>query len=350
MIFSHHAVIFRRERRFSGVLAGILVIFLVFGLLSLTSLGWAQNQPTPKLDPPVKLRLGVLPIFDTILLHLAVQQKYFSQRGLEVELIPFQSMLEKDAAVLAGLLDGHFCEISSAMVQRSQGNLYKIVAITSHTEPNQRVFGLVTKPGSKAQNLADLKDQTIGIARQTIVDYLTDVFLIKANQRLDYFQRRDIRKIPIRQQMLQAGQLETALFPEPLLSMAEKNGGRVILDDRNLDMPLAAIALRDEFSTPQVVKAFREALAQAVAYANTNPIPTRDLMMERGLISNNLADWTPPTYNPEHVPTALPDKGLFDSYVDWLVRGEVLKRAGSMGNIRQAPTFEDTIYQSDFNP
>jgi NitT/TauT family transport system substrate-binding protein len=190
-----------------------------------------------------------------------------------------------------------------------------------------------------------LKGQTLGIARQTIVDFLADVFLSKANLPLDYFVRRDIRKIPLRLQTLRAGQLEISVFPEPLLSMAEKAGGRVLVDDRDLNMPLAAVALKDELASPVVVAAFREALAEAVALVNANPTLAKDLTLELGLMSPALAEgWTPPSYNPDHVPYRLPDKALFEEYVDWLVRNEVLKRAGSPGSLRVAPRFEDSIW------
>ncbi|MDR1083708.1 MAG: ABC transporter substrate-binding protein [Deltaproteobacteria bacterium] len=322
---------------------------LLLGLFSPRALAWPPvfppSRPVTKISPPQKIRLGVLPVADTILLHLAVRQNYFAQRNWEVELINFQSRLEKDAAVIAGQLEGHFCEISSAMLQRAQGYPYTVVATTSHTEPDSRVFGLVTKPGSQAKTIGDLKNQTLGIAGQTIVDYLTDIFLLKENLPLDFFQRRDIRKIPIRQQMLRAGRIEAALFPEPLLSMAEKNGGTVVLDDRALDMPLAAVALRDDLITQPVVTEFRKAISEAVAYANLNPVYTRNLMAELGLIPASLADWTPPLYNPVHVPGRLPDRALFDSYVAWLRRGGVLKARGESGNLREASAFEETIYQ-----
>ncbi|MDR1871678.1 MAG: ABC transporter substrate-binding protein [Deltaproteobacteria bacterium] len=330
-------------------LAIVLGVFalLFSGLTSFRALADPAKAPeSAGLNPKVKIRLGLLPIADTILIRLAVREGYFAQEGLLVTLTPFQSTLEKDSAVLAGQLDGHFCEISSAMVQRSQGRPFKIIAITSHTDPKERVFGLVTKPDSLAKNLADLKGQTLGVARQTIVDYLTDVFLKRANLPLDYFDRRDIRKIPLRLQTLAAGQLEAGIFPEPLLSVAEKNGGRVILDDRDLDMPLAAVALRDDLASPKVVKAFQRALSQAVSYVNANPGETRAYMLEVGLIPASLASgWRPPTYNPVNVPYKLPDKALFDSYVAWLIRNEVWKRPGAPGDLREPPTFFESIYQ-----
>jgi NitT/TauT family transport system substrate-binding protein len=291
------------------------------------------------------LRVGLLPIADTILLHIALKNGYFGQKGLMVQLIPFQSTLEKDSAVLAGRLDGHFCEISSAMVLRSQDHPYKVIASTSHTNPKARFFGLVSKPDSTVKTLAEARDQSLGVARQTIVDFLADIFLERAHLPANHFQRRDIRKIPLRLQTLKAGQLDFSIFPEPLLSVAEKAGGRILADDRDLNMPLAAVALRDDLA-PKVAPAFRAALAQAVAYANANPAPTRDLMLEMGLIPKALAeDWSPPSYDPALVPYRLPDEKLFADYVAWLVRNGVLRRPEDPGSLRIPPTYEETVDQ-----
>jgi NitT/TauT family transport system substrate-binding protein len=290
------------------------------------------------------MRLGLLPIADTILLEAAVRENYFAEQGLLVELVPFQSTLEKDAAVQAGLLDGHFCEISSPMVLRSQGYLYKVIASTTHTEPGQRVFGIVTRPGSGARSLNDLKGQTLGIARQTIVDFLADIFLDRAGQPADFFRRQDIRKIPLRLQMLRTGRLEASVFPEPLLSMAESSGGRVLAVDCDLDMPLAAVALKDGLASDETVRAFRAALSRAAAWVSSHPEASRALMLEKGLIGPSLSGWTPPAYNPEHIPGSLPDRKLFEAYADWLVRNKVLKRPGDPGHLREVPGYEETIF------
>jgi NitT/TauT family transport system substrate-binding protein len=233
--------------------------------------------------------------------------------------------------------------VSAAIVQRAQGLPYLIVASTSHTSPTQRVFGLVTRPGSSAKNLADLKGATLAVAARTMVDYMTDVFLTKAGLPLDHFDRREVPKIPIRVQTLIAGRLDAAVLPEPLLSLVEKAGGLVVMDDTDLNMPLAAVALRADRVDPTVVGALRRAMGKAVAWVNEDPVRTRELMTETGLIPPSLSDWTPPKYDPVDVPDVLPDRALYDSYVEWLVRNEVLGPPGSAGRLKAAPAYEEVI-------
>jgi NitT/TauT family transport system substrate-binding protein len=306
---------------------------------------WAQPRPkSPATRQLTKIRLGVLPIDDTILLHVAQRQGFFSQRGLSVELIRFNSALEKDAAAVTGHLDGHYGEISSAMVLRAQGHPYKVIATTSHTEPGARFFGLVTKPNSPVRSLFEGKGLSLGIARQTIVDFIADVFLEQANLPRNYFSRRDIRKISLRLQTLKAGQLDLSIFPEPMLSSAERDGGRIIHDDRALNMPLAVVSLKDKL-VPTMGAPIRAALAEAVSYVNANPGLIRALMDELSLIPAYMgARWAPPTYNPDHIPNRLPDRKLYQAYVDWLIRNGVLRLPGEEPeSLRVVPTFEETV-------
>ena len=297
-----------------------------------------------------RLAVGVLPIADALLLHVAEREGYFAEQGLAVELIPFHSALEKDAAAQAGRLNGHFCEISSVIVQRAAGLPFVAVAGTSHTNGDSRMFGLVTSPASASLTLAELRGKSVAVARQTIVDFLTDVFLAEATLPEDYLIRRDIRKIPVRIQMLLAGQVDAALLPEPLLSIAEEGGGRVLLDDRNLDMPLAVIALTDETADPATVRAFRAALTKAAEAINLAPEKYRPLMLELRLIPPQLAGtFKMPYLDTAKIPDTLPSPALFQAYVDWLIKNGVLAEAGTEARPGALipPRYEDVVWSGE---
>ena len=53
----------------------------------------------------------------------------------------------------AGALSGHFGDIINVLMQNESGSPQAIVATTSHSSPDNRCFGLVVSPKSKAQTL-----------------------------------------------------------------------------------------------------------------------------------------------------------------------------------------------------
>jgi NitT/TauT family transport system substrate-binding protein len=215
------------------------------------------------------------------------------------------------------------------------------------------MFGLATSPSSPARSLADLKGRSLAVARQTIVDFLADVFLEAAGRPDSFMTRRDIRKIPVRLQMLIAGQVDAALFPEPLLSIVEQAGGRVIMDDRGLDMPLAVVALRAELADAERVRAFRAALVRAALAVNADQARSRALLLELRLIPPQLGDsFRMPPVDLDKVPHRLPSRELFDAYVAWLVKNGVLAEPGGAAppDRPAPPRYEETVWADDAAP
>lgn len=297
--------------------------------------------------PSLALKIGTLPIADTLLLHVAQREGFFAEEGLTVELIPFQGFVEKSAAVQSGELDGHFGEISAVIIGRASHLPFVAVAATSHTNPASRMFGLVTSPKCRAEDLAALEGLSLGTSRLAIVDFLADVLFEKHGRRADFMKRKNLAKIPVRMQMLTAGQIDAAVLPEPLLSIAEKAGGRVILDDCDLNMPLAVVALREDLATAANVRAFRAALVKAGRAINEKPAHYRALLLELRLIPPQLADdFTLPPVDLDLIPHSLPSRELYQDYLRWLIKNKALSENGAeAGGPPPAPAYEEVVWQ-----
>jgi NitT/TauT family transport system substrate-binding protein len=289
------------------------------------------------------LKIGLLPVADTILIIAADEMGFFEKRGIDAELILFQSAVEKDAVAMSGSLDGHFCEIISVIVQRAAERDFKVAATTSHTNPKRRMFGLVTSPGHSDLGILDMEGKELLNSKRSITDFLTDVFFTKLDLPLDYMIRKDVRKIPVRMQLLLSNQGYATLIPEPMLTVAERAGGKVLMDDRVLDMPLATVALRGDLPD-EIVIAFQGALSDAVAWINSNPEAGLELMEERNLIIPEIREgYVLPLFDPNDLPYRLPDRELFDRYVEYLKNIEVLEGEKNPKGL-PVPSYEETIW------
>ena len=195
---------------------------------------------------------------------------------------PSRAPLERDAALQTGRLDGYFGDILNTILLIRTGQGLRIVTTVFHTHPDFRMFGIVAAPGAGLTSLADLAGKQVAISRATIIEYLLDRLLIARGLSPDYVEKLEIKKIPIRMQMLMANQVPAALLPEPLLSLAEFKGGTVLLDDRGLDTSETILALsEDVLSRPGVAEAFLAAYGQAVRRINQNPEAYKDLLVAR---------------------------------------------------------------------
>ena len=73
--------------------------------------------------------------------------------------------------------------------------------------------------------------------------------------------------------MLLSDQVPAAGLPEPLVTLAEMKGARILIDDAGPGLSVTVLAFRDDFlnSHPAAVKAFLAAVEKASAYVNKKP-------------------------------------------------------------------------------
>lgn len=232
------------------------------------------------------MRIATLPAADSIVLDVAVEEGLFKKEGLDVQTVPFKSALEVGAAMRAGQLAGHFGDLMNVFTQNETGAEQAVVITTTHTTPEQRAFGMVVSPkyADKIQSLKDLKATPTAMSASTIIDYLLTRMQETAGVGASALKNTEVRQIPIRLQMLLSGQIETALLPEPLVTVVERKGGRVIWDDTKLDESLAVVALRKPYLNDKTVTAFKKAVAQAAAKIEAEPEKYRKLMVQKRLI------------------------------------------------------------------
>lgn len=266
------------------------------------------------------LKIGTLHVEDAVPLFLAEREGFFQEAGGAVELIPFLSALERDSALTAGAIDGAITDPLGAVLLDQGRNLLRITALCLGASPREGPFAILAAPGSSLQSIDDLKGVEVAVSRATIIDYVTDRLL--ENHGFTPAERRtvDIKKMPIRLQMLLGGQVQAATLPEPLASIAVGRGARLLASDADSEKSLSQTVfvfrrqVLEERRTE--VTAFFAAYGQAVQLINTTPERYRPLFVDKGRIPADLAASYPIPIYPE--PTPFP-RDLYMPVIDWLV-------------------------------
>lgn len=272
----------------------------------------------------VSIKFGILPVLDTLPLQVAEQEGYFSEQGLDVELVNFNSALERDMALQAGHLDGYFGDLIAAVLLLQNG-VDMPVALTSYrTAKGQPMFGIATSPSLKSAALADLKGATIGYSKATIMEFLLDAMLERQGLGRDYFKRVEVKKVPIRMQMLTQSQLDCALLPEPLLSLVKFKGGGLAITAEDLDIPLTILGLDRKFFADggEAYHKFTAAYAKAVAALAERPEDFRALMGRTCRVPPPLLPRFPVYAFPQ---PELPGESEVSMVVNWMRSAGMLK-------------------------
>lgn len=272
------------------------------------------------------LRIGVLPVLDTLPLQVAVQDGPFDQAGLHVELVSFTSALERDAAMQAGQLDGYFGDLLNTVLLIQNGVPIRIVTVAYTTRPGQRMFALLAAPGILDLTSVVAKSPKVGISTATVIDFLLDPMLAQAGVGRKQVTPLDIKKIPIRMQMLLTNQLDAALLPEPLVSMAERQGARVIATDEGLNLPVTVVSLHNDRlqQTPDILERFLRAYASAVLRIAQDPDRYRRLLVESCGLPEVLRD----TFRmPDYPSPQLPSQEAVQAVQDWMRQQNLISEA-----------------------
>ncbi len=271
------------------------------------------------------LKIGTLLIEDVVPFYVAQQENMYHAAGVEVELIPFLSALERDSALTAGAIDGAIDDpIGALLLDRGRG-LLKITALCLGAKPNEGVFAILASPRSQLQSVEDLKGVEIAVSSATIIEYVTERLLAEQGFSGTEIRTIDVKKMPIRMQMLLAGNVQAATLPEPLASIALGKGARLLVSDANSTTSLSqtVIVFRQQVLAEKkaAVAAFFQAYDQAVSAINARPEQYRSLFVDKGRIPPDLA----PTYPIPRYPAPAPfSRTLYAPVKDWLVSKHLL--------------------------
>ena len=232
----------------------------------------------PKDTKLSKLTIGLMPETDSIPFIIAAERGYFAEEGVEVELVPFKSAMERDAALQSGNLDGAISDLLAVIFARSGG--FALHA-TSYTDGN---YNLVASGNTGISTATDLHGKEIAISRNTIIEYVTDEILAVNGLNEREVSKVVIPQIPVRLEMLQSGNLAAAVLPEPMASVAVASGSRYVTGSGELGINPGVIVFADSAINEKAdsIRAMYRAYNKSVEYLNHAPRAEYiDLVMEK---------------------------------------------------------------------
>ena len=298
-------------------------VFLI-AMMAVAMLGGCSggNRDVPAAK---EIKFGTLPLIHALPLFAAQEQGFFTAAGLKVELISFNSAMEKDVAMSARQLSGYFGDIMTPMVLRSNNVPVKMVATIFNTTGSRRMFALLAAPNRPAESLSQLAKEGIAIGSNTIVEYLAVKMLEKQGVSPQHTRWIEAKNIPIRLQMLMESQAPAAVLPEPLVTFAERKGARILVDDAGMGISDTVLVFTDDFlkQHPEQVRAFLKAVSKGADYLNNHPEEARLIANKHCRIPEELAKTlTLPSY-----PTlSLPNRSQLADIYGWLRKKGIISQ------------------------
>jgi len=271
-----------------------------------------------------QLRLAMLPVPDVLPAYVAEAQGYFASEGVEVELLPVGSAVERDQLMQAGLVDGIMNEISGAATFNRHENTVKIVSIARAPIGDSPLFRILAAPNSGITKVADLAGVPIGISVNTVIEYISDRMLAAGGLDRQKISFMSVPVLPERLQLLLSGQIKAATLPDPLGAAAVKAGAVQILSDIDYKSVSASVLTFTNAALEnrkEDVLAFMRAWDMACRDLNEKPEQFRPIMMKKIRVPPNVReDFVIPPMPRKMLPT----KAQWDDVMAWMVEKELL--------------------------
>lgn len=272
--------------------------------------------------PGEPLRIGIMADIDSLPFMVAESEGLLAKAGPGVELVRFINAQERDAAMMAGQLDGVVSDVLAAALMVAGGFDVKITSATDGR------YGLVARPGSTAAAMADMAGAKVGMSINTIIQYAVDRMYTTAGitdpTGKGAYEAVAIPKMPVRMEMLVTGQVDAAGLPEPFLTAAVQRGGILIAGTDALGIDAGIMLFRSEVIGKRLadIKAMYEAYDTAAQLIVAAPDSYRTFMVEKASFPAEVRDAF--RFVRYRRPT-MPATGQVQAALDWLDSHKLLK-------------------------
>lgn len=266
------------------------------------------------------LRVALLPTTDVVPFYVAQEIDAFTANGLNAEAVPVSSAAERDTVIQTGAADCEMTDVQGVVLTNArEAQPLRIIATARQATADQPLFFLLSAPESGIASADDLAGANIGTSENTVIDYWYDRVLATAGVDVDSTTRTNVPQLPVRLELLTNKQLDAAILPDPLASLAQLQGATLVVDDTIL--PEAAVSVlvcrADTIADrPDAVAAFLAGWDQAVEAINADPAAYADILIETARVPEPLQGrYTLPPFPVKEIPT----EAQVQDVVDWAV-------------------------------
>lgn len=301
----------------SMMLIGVMMVVLGGCAAKKTDDGGQTSKPLGN------IRIGIMPDVDSIPFIIAQEKGYFKEEGIVVTINPFKSAVDRDSALQSGNLDGAVSDMLAVAFAKSGGFDVAITSLTSGS------YKLVVNQQETATSIQDLKGKEVAISKNTVIEYVTDRIMVEGKLPPEDINKIFIPQIPTRLEMLQNGKIAAATLPEPLATVAVKNGGKVLNSSDQLGISPGVMI----FTTQSIgqkekeIKAMYRAYNKAIDYLAHEPMENYiDLLIEKGSFPSSVKGVL---VLPKYQKAVVPKNVDIDECMKWLQSRKLIPKTYS---------------------
>lgn len=273
---------------------------------------------------PVPLKVGTMPMIDSLPLSLARYKPIFAENELVVEAVYFDSSLRLREAFVDGRVDAIITDLAGALLINEGKERGKIVRVSLKPSPSRPMFAIMIPSHQPIATLSRLENARIAVSREAMDRYVVDRLLRAAG--IKRWIEIEVNSPESGLEIMQKGKVTAALLHEPLVSIALRKGAHVLLDDRNLMLGQTVIVFSQRMvgEKPAFIRRFLRAYEQSVRELNVRPQLYRSLVVELVQAPLEVSTSMPvPIFN---FPGEVPTESDIESASQWLLEKKIISQ------------------------
>ena len=281
----------------SAVLAGMLTL-TGCGTGSPSSSGTAATPQGDKAGGNLeKVSVGLIPITDVAPVYLGVQEGYFQEEGLELDVQLAQGGAAIVPAVMTGDYQFGYSNVVSLLVAQDKGLPITVVSngSTSTNEPGSDTTEVAAMPDSGIGNAADLVGKTVAV---NALNNFADITIRNSIEKAGgdptgvKFVEMPYPNMPA---ALDRGDVDAAWTTEPFRTQILQAGGKIVASPmtdmaEKFDSAFYFTSKQTLEKNPELVERFRRALEKSFDFAMKNEDKVRTIIQDYAKVTPELAE------------------------------------------------------------
>ena len=237
----------------------IIIAIVVIAIGAFFLLGGAGEEVT----------IGYLPSDHDAALFVADAQGKFAENGIKTKLVQFNNGGDLMTAMASGDVDVGYVGITPVLSSIAKGVPVKVIS-AAQTEGS----GIVVASDSGINSVSDLAGKKIATPGEASIQHMLLTYYLTQNGMSINDLKVSAMKVPSMNDALKTGKIDGMITFEPYVSIAEKNGAKVLAGSQDIlpNHPCCVVAASDKFieSHPNETAKILEIHEEATNFINNN--------------------------------------------------------------------------------
>lgn len=216
-----------------------------------------------------EVTIGYLPSDHDAALFVADAQGQFEANGINTKLVQFNNGGDLMTAMASGDVDVGYVGITPVLSSISKGVPVKVIS-AAQTEGS----GIVVSKDSGIDSVYDLDGKKIATPGEASIQHMLLQYYLKQNGMSIKDLKVSAMKVPSMNDALKTGKIDGMITFEPYVSIAEKNGAKVLVDSAEIipNHPCCVVVASDKFieNNPNETQKIAEIHENATDFINNN--------------------------------------------------------------------------------